>query len=111
MNWDQIAGNWKQVKGKIKKKWRKLTDDDLDVIAGKHDQFVGKLQKIYGVPKERAEREADDWKRSSRTIFVWSWLCRITLEAVHIFLTATSFTRGGDFIVIARFDRELLIEL
>ncbi len=49
--------------------------------------------------------------KAAGTKIVWSWLCRITLEAVHIFLTATSFTRDGDFIVIARFDRELLIEL
>ena len=44
MNWDQIEGNWKQVKGKAKEQWGKLTDDDLDVISGKRDQLVGKLQ-------------------------------------------------------------------
>jgi uncharacterized protein YjbJ (UPF0337 family) len=44
MNWDQIEGNWKQFKGKVKQQWGKLTDDELDVIAGKRDQFIAKLQ-------------------------------------------------------------------
>lgn len=41
MNWDQVEGKWKQTKGAFKEKWGKLTDSDLDVIAGKRDQFVG----------------------------------------------------------------------
>ena len=61
MNTDTIAGNWKQVKGKVKEKWGKLTDDDLDVIEGKRDQLLGRLQERYGYTKEQAEREADDW--------------------------------------------------
>ena len=44
MNWDQVAGNWKQFKGRVKEKWGKLTDDDLNVIEGKKDLFVGRLQ-------------------------------------------------------------------
>ena len=59
MNWDQIAGNWKQVKGKVK--WGKLTDDDLDVIEGKKDQLVGRLQERYGYSKEQAEKELKIW--------------------------------------------------
>ena len=39
MNWDQIEGNWKQIKGKVKEKWGKLTDDELDVLAGKREQL------------------------------------------------------------------------
>jgi uncharacterized protein YjbJ (UPF0337 family) len=61
MNSDQIAGDWKQLKGKVKEKWGKLTDDDLDVIAGKRDQFVGKVQEKYGIAKEKAEKEVDEW--------------------------------------------------
>jgi len=64
MNWDQIAGNWKQAKGKAKVKWGKLTDDDWDVIAGKKDQLVGKIQERYGCSKEEAEREADEFANS-----------------------------------------------
>jgi len=44
MNWDQVEGKWQQFKGSVKQKWGKLTDDDLDVIAGKRDQLVGKIQ-------------------------------------------------------------------
>ena len=62
MNWDQIAGNWKQVKGTVKEKWGKLTDDDLEVIEGKKDQLVGRLQERYGYTKEQAEKELDSWK-------------------------------------------------
>ena len=55
MNQDTFEGNWKQLKGKAKEEWGKLTDDDLDVIAGKRDQLAGKLQERYGLLKEAAE--------------------------------------------------------
>jgi len=64
MNSDQLEGQWKQVKGKVKEKWGKLTDSDLDVIAGKRDQFVGKLQERYGYTREQAERDLSDWERT-----------------------------------------------
>jgi uncharacterized protein YjbJ (UPF0337 family) len=59
MNWDQVEGTWKQSKGKIRQKWGKLTDDDLELIAGKRDQLIGRLQVRYGIAKEEAERQAD----------------------------------------------------
>lgn len=61
MNWDQVEGNWKQLKGKAKENWGKLTDDDLDVVAGKRDQLIGRLQKRYGLAREEAEKEAERW--------------------------------------------------
>ena len=61
MNWDQIEGKWMQVKGSVKQKWSKLTDDDLEYIAGARDKFVGKLQERYGLRKEEAQRQADEW--------------------------------------------------
>jgi uncharacterized protein YjbJ (UPF0337 family) len=64
MNWDQIAGNWKQFKGYVKEKWGKLTDDDLTVIAGKRDQLAGKLQERYGYEKGQAEKELDEFSRA-----------------------------------------------
>ncbi len=54
---DVIEGNWKELKGTVKERWGKLTDDDLDKIAGKRDQLVGRLQKAYGYQKADAERE------------------------------------------------------
>lgn len=62
MNWDRIEGNWKQVKGLAKQKWGKLTDDELDVIAGKRDQLAGRIQETYGVAKEDAEQQIEAWK-------------------------------------------------
>jgi uncharacterized protein YjbJ (UPF0337 family) len=64
MNWDQIEGMWKQSAGVVKQKWGKLTDDDLTVIAGKKDQLVGKVQERYGIAKEAAETQVDEFTRS-----------------------------------------------
>jgi uncharacterized protein YjbJ (UPF0337 family) len=63
MNWDTIKGEWMQVKGKVKEKWGKLTDNDLEVVAGKKDQLVGLLQKRYGYAKDKAEKEVDEFCR------------------------------------------------
>jgi len=59
MNWDRIEGNWKQLKGKVQAKWGKLTDDHLDVIAGKREQLVGRVQEQYGLGKDEAEKQVD----------------------------------------------------
>jgi uncharacterized protein YjbJ (UPF0337 family) len=64
MNWDTIKGNWKQMTGRARQKWGKLTDDDLTTIGGMKDQLVGKLQERYGYQKDRAEQEANDWIKS-----------------------------------------------
>ncbi len=61
MNWDQIQGQWKQLAGKVKAKWGKLTDDDLTTISGKRDELAGVLQTRYGVAKEQAEQELDEF--------------------------------------------------
>lgn len=63
MNWDQIEGSWKQIKGKAREKWGDLTDDDLDRAAGKRDQLVGLVQKKYGDSKEAAEKQVDEWTK------------------------------------------------
>ena len=63
MNQDQMEGKWKQWKGAAKEQWGKLTDDDLDVIAGKQDQLIGKIQERYGIAKAAAKREADAWMK------------------------------------------------
>jgi uncharacterized protein YjbJ (UPF0337 family) len=64
MNWDKVKGNWKQFTGRVKQKWGKLTDDDLTTIAGKRDELLGKIQERYGIEKDKAERELDDFTRS-----------------------------------------------
>jgi uncharacterized protein YjbJ (UPF0337 family) len=64
MNWDQIEGNWKQFKGTVREKWGKLTDDDVDVIAGKRDILLGKIQERHGIARDVAEKELKAWEDS-----------------------------------------------
>jgi uncharacterized protein YjbJ (UPF0337 family) len=64
MNWDQVEGKWKQLRGKVQEKWGKLTNDDLDRIAGRREVFIGKLQERYGIAKEEAQKQADEWLRA-----------------------------------------------
>jgi uncharacterized protein YjbJ (UPF0337 family) len=63
MNSDQLQGKWKQMKGSIKERWGKLTDDDIDIINGQNDQLVGRIQERYDIAKEEAQRQVDDWMR------------------------------------------------
>lgn len=63
MNSDMIAGNWKQLTGKVKEQWGKLTDDDLTVIEGKRDQLVGRVQERYGIAKDKAEEQVSSWEK------------------------------------------------
>lgn len=62
MNWDRIAGKWTQLKGKVRERWAKLTDDDLARIEGKREQLVGVLQARYGWVREQAERQIKDFE-------------------------------------------------
>jgi uncharacterized protein YjbJ (UPF0337 family) len=63
MNRDWLEGNWKQFKGRVRERWGRLTDDDLDVIAGRRDQLVGRIQELYGTSKNEFERDLDDLRR------------------------------------------------
>ena len=67
MNQDQIAGNWKQLKGSLQEKWGKFTNDDLDVIQGQSEKLSGKLQEHYGMAKEEAEKQAKAFWESAKT--------------------------------------------
>ena len=64
MSWDRVEGMWNQLKGKAKEQWGKLTNDDLDVIRGKKDQLVGKVQERYGIAREEADRQAENWRKT-----------------------------------------------
>ena len=61
MNWDRIEGNWKEFKGRVREQWGKLTDDDLERAAGKRDQLIGRIQERYGIAREVADRQVNDW--------------------------------------------------
>jgi len=61
MNWERVAGNWKEFRGKVRGKWGFLTDDELDVIAGKRDMLIGKLEEHYGLTKDRAAHVVEEF--------------------------------------------------
>jgi uncharacterized protein YjbJ (UPF0337 family) len=65
MNRDRIEGNWQQVKGKVKQQWAKLTDDDLTAIEGSRDELLGRIQERYGIAREEAERQLEEFDRRS----------------------------------------------
>ncbi len=69
MNQDRVEGNWLQFKGQVKEQWGKLTDDDLDIIAGKRDQLLGRIQERHGLAKDEAERQLDDFQARNPTHF------------------------------------------
>lgn len=64
MNWDQVEGKWRQLKGSAREHWGEFTDNDLETIAGNREKLVGKLQERYGYAKEQAQKMADDWLKS-----------------------------------------------
>jgi uncharacterized protein YjbJ (UPF0337 family) len=59
MNWDKIEGQWRQFSGRVQSKWGKLTDNDMELINGKKDILLGRLQEHYGYRRDQAEREVD----------------------------------------------------
>jgi uncharacterized protein YjbJ (UPF0337 family) len=69
MNWNRIEGNWKQFKGNVKEQWGKLTDDQLDRIAGRRDQLVGKIQEQYGIAVDMAEHQVKEWETRNQDVF------------------------------------------
>ena len=62
MNWDQIAGTWKELTGKARTRWGEITDEEWTQVKGDRDQMVGLIQRRYGKAKEEAEHEIDDWR-------------------------------------------------
>ena len=67
MNWDQIEGKWKQMKGSVREKWGDLTDSDFEQIAGNREKFIGRLQERYGYTRDKAEKELEEWSRETGT--------------------------------------------
>jgi len=69
MNEDTLKGQWKQLKGSIRERWGKLTDDDLDQIQGRAEQLIGRVQERYGIARDEAQREVDTWMSSTKEPF------------------------------------------
>ncbi|MEA1081107.1 CsbD family protein [Marinobacter sp. ASW11-75] len=68
MNKDTIEGNWKELKGKVKEQWGKLTDDRLDEIAGRREQLAGKIQQAYGITRDEADKQIKDFEKNLQTL-------------------------------------------
>ena len=68
MNRDQAAGGWKELKGKIKQQWGKLTDDDLTVLEGSAQELSGRIQKRYGIAQEEAEKQVDTFRNANNDL-------------------------------------------
>jgi uncharacterized protein YjbJ (UPF0337 family) len=66
VDWNRIEGNWKHFKGNARRHWAKLSDEQLDAVAGKRDQLTGKIQEVYGVSKEIAEKQVSAWQSAQR---------------------------------------------
>ncbi len=66
MNQDTMQGTWRQFTGKVKEQWGKLTDDDLDVIDGKRDQLLGRIQERYGIARDKAEQQVKDFEKTNK---------------------------------------------
>ena len=66
VDWNRVEGNWKQITGKVKEKWGKLTDDDLANINGKREQLEGKIQERYGIARDKVRKDVDDWYSAQR---------------------------------------------
>ncbi len=62
MDWVRIEGDWDRLKGSVKRQWDKLTDEQLDAIAGKRDALSGRIQETYGITKETTERQVSAWQ-------------------------------------------------
>ena len=62
MSWETLKGNWTRLRGRVRMQWGKLTDDQLDVIEGRRDLLLGKLQEAYGVTEEEADRQVKAWE-------------------------------------------------
>jgi len=65
MDWNRVEGNWKQLKGRAKQQWGKLTDDDLTASNGRRDELESKVQERYGIAKDVARKQVYDWARSA----------------------------------------------
>ena len=62
MDWDTLKAGWTQARGRIRMQWGKLTDDQLNVIEGRREVLLGKLQDTYGITAEEAERQVREWE-------------------------------------------------
>ena len=66
MDWNRIEGNWKVFKGQVQQQWGKLTNDDLDIIAGNREELIGRIQHTYGIARDEAEKQVTLWEKDKK---------------------------------------------
>jgi uncharacterized protein YjbJ (UPF0337 family) len=64
MTWESIKGNWTELRGRVRMRWGRLTDDQLAVIEGRREVLLGQLQQAYGITAEQAEQQVTDWENA-----------------------------------------------
>ena len=69
MNKDQVEGNWKQLKGKVKEQWGKLTDNDMTIVEGNMDQLAGRVQERYGIQRDEAEKQIKEFRNRNEDLW------------------------------------------
>lgn len=62
MNWDRLEGSWRLMTGRLKQRWGRLTADSATQVDGQRDELVGKIQQVYGISRDEAERQLKDWE-------------------------------------------------
>ncbi|MGJ3237985.1 MAG: CsbD family protein [Anaerolineae bacterium] len=66
MNFDQLKANWQDLQGKAKERWGELTDDELTQVEGETEQLIAKVQERYGIAKEEAREQVNEWLNELR---------------------------------------------
>jgi len=66
MNEDILKGQWKELKGRVRRRWGKITDDDMAQIQGDREVLAGKIQERYGRSREQVDEELDRWLEIER---------------------------------------------
>ena len=64
MDWDRISGDWEAWKDRIQERWGRLTEDHLDLIAGRRDQLARRIEQVYGISRDEVERQLRNWERN-----------------------------------------------
>jgi len=64
MDWHQLEGNWEKLKGQVKQKWAKFTDDDLNMVKGRKDELIGRIKHVYGSAHEDAVKQSEEFMKS-----------------------------------------------
>ncbi len=72
MAWEAVEGNWSRFRPRVQAKWGKLSEDDLDAIAGRREELSARIQQRYEIEKGTADGEIEDWMREPGVLDDWN---------------------------------------